>query len=107
MTVEAAEPKTRSRSGNSNGTRTGGGNAYLYTGVPSWYHLTIRSPGNMETCGYCGETMPGCYVEPISLERNGKKHELWRCEKCRDDMHQDYEKNKVKNKDKNNPNIDN
>ena len=68
----------------------------MYTDLSGQYGYFQRQPGGMETCGYCGERMPGCFVEPISVERNGKKRELWRCEKCRDDMHQDYEKNKNK-----------
>jgi hypothetical protein len=39
-----------------------------------------------ETCGYCGVKKPGCYLEHISVVRNGKSRELWRCEKCRQDM---------------------
>jgi hypothetical protein len=33
-----------------------------------------------ETCGYCGVKKPGCYLEHISVPRNGKSRELWRCE---------------------------
>jgi hypothetical protein len=36
-----------------------------------------------ETCGYCGVKKPGCYSEHISVLRNGKSRELWRCENAR------------------------
>ena len=39
-----------------------------------------------EICGYGGVKKPGCYLEHISEVRNGKSRELWRCEKCRQDM---------------------
>ena len=64
-------------------------NPNLYQRIPSWFHVTDRtrpSPG-LEKCGYCCLEVLDCVS--ISIIRNGKRREVWRCKKCSDDIHQD------------------
>lgn len=61
------------------------GNPNLYT-RPSWYHYIIPRPRGHERCGYCFQEFPEYELHAFSVTTNGKKRDLWRCEKCREDM---------------------
>ena len=41
---------------------------------------------DMKMCHYCGWEFAGCYMHGIVVTRKGIRRELWRCDKCREDM---------------------
>lgn len=42
---------------------------------------------DMKLCAYCGFEFASCYVHGIVITRHGKTRQMYRCDKCKQEMH--------------------